>query len=107
MTNMPEAKKELLKANPKVVCRQEDEEALLFDPENGTIKLLNYTGYDIWKLCDGTRTLENITEKLKAEYPDVALDTLKKDSLEFINLLQSLNWIEDAKERELETNKHE
>ena len=86
--------KKLLKANPSIVCREEEGDALLFNPENGRIKLLNRAGYEIWSLCNGTLTLEKIAERLGKEYPDTPVDDIKKDVSDFVTLLEGLNLIE-------------
>lgn len=91
---MQESKKEFLKASPKIVCREEEGDALLFNPENGAIKMLNRVGYEIWKLCDGSLTLEQIIEKVKDEYPNVPPKVIKEDIANFINYIENLTLIE-------------
>lgn len=91
---MQDAKKIFLKTNPDIVCREEDGEALLFNPENGLIKMLNRVGYEVWKLCDGSLTLEQIIEKVKGKYPDTPAEIIKKDIIDFINYMKNLALIE-------------
>ena len=44
--------------NPNLVLRVEDDDCgLLFDPDAGTVKVLNRSAVEIWKLLDGQRSL--------------------------------------------------
>jgi hypothetical protein len=47
-----------LMTNPNLVLRVEDDDCgLLFDPDAGTVKVLNRSAVEIWKLLDGQRSL--------------------------------------------------
>jgi hypothetical protein len=47
-----------LVTNPNLVLRVEDDDCgLLFDPDAGTVKVLNRPAVEIWKLLDGQRSL--------------------------------------------------
>ena len=47
-----------LMTNPNLVLRVEDDDCgLLFDPDAGTVKVLNRFAVEIWKLLDGQRSL--------------------------------------------------
>ncbi|MFC1570505.1 PqqD family protein [Candidatus Omnitrophota bacterium] len=48
--------------NPDIVARNDQKEALLFDPSSGNMLCINKTGTFIWELCDGTHTVEDIVE---------------------------------------------
>jgi len=93
---MEDSKKGFLKTNSKIVCREEEGDALLFNPEDGAIKILNQVGYEIWKLCDGSLTLQQIIEKLKDEYPNVPAEAIKADIVNFIKHMQNLTLIEEV-----------
>ena len=44
--------------NPDVVLREEDQDgALLFNPDTNQIRVINPTGLFIWKHCDGKKDL--------------------------------------------------
>lgn len=47
-----------------------DGEIVLLHPTRNIIIYCNQTGALIWKLCDGTRTVDEITEILGAAYPE-------------------------------------
>lgn len=58
--------------NPDVVFREEDEDgALLFNPDTNGIRVLNATGVFIWKLCDGTLDAQGIASRLDQEFEGV------------------------------------
>ena len=65
-------------ANPLVVLREEfDDWAILFDPDTGNAFGLNPTGVYLWKLLDGTHTLDDMLVRLREsadEVPDEASD---------------------------------
>ena len=58
-----------LAVNPNLVLRVEDDDcALLFDPDSGRVQMLNATAVDIWGLLDGKRTLQEVVDCLKERY---------------------------------------
>jgi hypothetical protein len=63
-----------------------DGEALLFRPGTQRAMHLNETAALIWRLCDGTRSVEDITALLAAEYPDAG--TMDTDIAAAIDILQ-------------------
>lgn len=61
-----------LAVNPNLVLRIEaDDCALLFDPDNGRVQMLNSTAVDIWQRLDGQRPLHDVIEDLKERYDGV------------------------------------
>lgn len=58
-----------LAVNPVLVLREESDDcALLFDPENGRVHVLNPTAVAVWKRLDGRRTLGEIVAALGEEF---------------------------------------
>lgn len=58
-----------LSVNPNLVLRIEDDDcALLFDPDNGRVQMLNATAVDIWRLLNGSRSLKDVVDCLKERY---------------------------------------
>jgi hypothetical protein len=55
-----------------------DNELLLFHPAQAQILYCSETASLIWQLCDGQRTLQEITALLVAAYPEAA-DTIAED----------------------------
>ena len=51
--------------NPNLVLRVEDDDCgLLFDPDAGTVKVLNRSAVEIWNLLDGRRSLRELLAAL-------------------------------------------
>jgi hypothetical protein len=58
-----------LAVNPNLVLRIEDDDcALLFDPDRGTVQMLNQTAVAIWQNLDGQRSLGQVIADLHAVY---------------------------------------
>ncbi len=74
-------KKDKPVANPLIVLREEfDDWAILFDPDSGDALGLNPVGVFIWKLLDGSHTMEDILKKLREsceKVPEEVDDHLK------------------------------
>ena len=80
---------ELLSRKPRLIrnCRLSDtpqQGEMILMPE-GVIRLKG-TGADIVKLCDGNRTLGEITAELKSKYQNSA--QIEVDMMEFLNSLK-------------------
>lgn len=61
-----------LAVNPNLVLREEDDDcALLFDPDRGSVQLLNRTAVEVWKRLDGQRSLREVLLSLKETFADV------------------------------------
>ena len=55
-------------ANPEIVFRPEGDEAILFNPDTGGVRLLNETAAFIYRLLDGEHDEETIVARLMDEY---------------------------------------
>lgn len=55
---------------PGVVVEEMGEEVLLYRPTTHKAIHLNGTAAAIWKLCDGTRTLNDLVACLETAFPD-------------------------------------
>ena len=77
--------------NPDVVLREEDEDgALLFNPDTNQVKVINPTGLFIWQQCDGKKGLAEIVKALVETYEDAPVDQITQDVQEFLDgMLQS------------------
>ena len=84
----PKRSNKVLKANPDIVFREEGKEALLFDPDTGSIKVLNYVGKMIWKLLDGKNSKEDIQKKIEKKFSDVSSKQVGKDLDNFLKALE-------------------
>jgi coenzyme PQQ synthesis protein D (PqqD) len=55
---------------PGVVAEEMGEELLLYRPSTHQAIHLNGTAAAVWKLCDGTRTVADVTACLEGAFPD-------------------------------------
>jgi hypothetical protein len=76
----------------RVLRRDEEGEAILFDPENGGIHTLNPTGTLIWDLCDGSRTLGEIAGVIQAEFEVDSVQSIQ-EVLAFAGKMETLGLI--------------
>ena len=69
-------------ANPLVVLREEfDDYAILFNPDTADAVGLNPVGVAVWKLLDGKHTLQDVLERVQAEFsetPETAPEEIQK-----------------------------
>jgi hypothetical protein len=76
------------RANEVVSCADEDEDgALLYNPDKDETVLLNPTGRSIWALLAAPRTLDDIAGHLTATYPSVTREQAMQDADKFIQSL--------------------
>jgi phage baseplate assembly protein gpV len=77
--------------NPDVVLREEDEDgALLFNPDTNQVKVINPTGLFIWQHCDGQNGLGGIVKSLMEAFEDAPANQVSQDVQEFLEgMLQS------------------
>lgn len=68
---------------------------MLYDPDAKMVHIVNETARDVWNLCDGTRSLEEIATRLLEKY-DVEMNVLRSDvrgliaDLERIGLMSNI-----------------
>jgi Coenzyme PQQ synthesis protein D (PqqD) len=75
-----------LKQAPGIVVEEMDDEILLYRPSTHKAIHLNGTAAVIWKLCDGTRTTQDLAGCLSAEFPS-AQPSIAAEVQETVNLL--------------------
>ena len=75
--------------------RDASAEGTLLVVERGRITELNILGGEIWKLCDGTRTVGAIVDELLPRF-EVGRDELSRDVLEFVADLVARGWVVPA-----------
>ena len=87
--------------NPDVVVREEDEDgALIFNPDTDQIRVINPTGFFIWNLCDGGNDLTGIILAVKESFKDVPDDKVFRDVEEYIGDMVEAGFIGIVKENE-------
>ncbi len=80
--------------NPDVNLREEDEDgALLFNPDTDRVQLLNTTGLCIWKFCAEKHTQGEIVAALEDSFEDIPADAVTTDVEEFINQMVDSGFI--------------
>lgn len=77
-----------------ILTREVDGELLLLDTTTDQIHQLNQTASRIWRLCDGSATIETIAKALTKEF-DVSLEQARQDVAQTMRQLQDLNLITD------------
>lgn len=83
-----------LKANSRIVFREEDEEALLFDPDTGAVKILNETGKLIWSNLDGKTDKDSLVRKIRSAFNISDENKIREDLEKFLTELDKLNFLE-------------
>ena len=79
-----------LAVNPNLVLRVEDDNCgLLFDPDSGTVQMLNDTAIEIWQRLDGKRTLREILDSLQQVYEEITPEA-DQQMLRLVNQLAAL-----------------
>lgn len=61
--------------------------------QSGMMHQLNLIGGMIWKLCDGSRDLEEVVDELSGEF-DVERSELYSDAEEFVDELVDRGWLQ-------------
>jgi hypothetical protein len=85
--------------NPDANLREEDEDgALLFNPDTDRVQLLSKTGLYIWKLCAEARTVNEIINAFKADFDEVPEDEVKTDVEEFLKQMVDNGFIDILEE---------
>jgi hypothetical protein len=89
--------------NPDVGLREEDEEGgLLFNPDTNQVKVINRTGLFIWKMCDGTKSLNDIVAAIQDGFEDAPADQITEDVNEFIEGMVAAGFIGTIEESDKE-----
>ena len=75
----------------KAIYAEEEQEALVYtlDSENDadSTVILNQMGRIIWKLCDGTRTREDILKLFESQFVHADFTDMTRDINDFIDQL--------------------
>lgn len=69
--------------NPDLAWREIEGEVMIVTPGEGAMHELNATGSFLWKLADGTRTVEEIASALAEEF-DVTPEAAMADTRELL-----------------------
>ncbi|KYK35157.1 MAG: PqqD family protein [Theionarchaea archaeon] len=83
------------KKTDRLISREEDENLLIFDPDTGSIKVLNETAALIWNSIDEKNSVKDIVDIICRENPDEDRKTIEEDVLRFLRDLQEHSYIEE------------
>lgn len=72
--------------NPDLFVEDMDEEMVLYEAGSHRAIYLNETAAVVWKLCDGTRTVQELVQMLGENYPDARAD-LRRDIESAVEML--------------------
>jgi hypothetical protein len=71
--------------NPDVLLKEEDEDgALVFNPDTDKIMVLNPTGLFIWKRCDGNAGMGDLVSEVRDCFSAVPQDRVGEEVRGFI-----------------------
>lgn len=80
--------------NSDVVLREEDQDgALLFNPDTNRVELLNSTGLFIWQQCKSAVTMGDLVAKVKKAFDEVPEDQVAEDVQKFVEGLLSSGFL--------------
>ncbi len=83
-------------ASPEIAVDQEDDGALLFNPESGEVQILNTTGAFLFRLLDGSHSREDLVGCVMREYDIGNREAAEKDVDEFLGTLKDKRLVGDA-----------
>jgi len=77
-----------------LVLQEVGEEGLLYDREGALVHILNSTALFTWKLCDGTRSLDEIADSLRSAFRGTASQDIRRDIEELLGKLAERGLLE-------------
>jgi len=79
---------------PNVLETELDGEVSLYSPAHERVTILNATATDVWYLCDGTRSEDEIVELLASSY-SVAPDQIRDDVSRTIEMIRKAGLVQE------------
>lgn len=80
--------------NPDVVVHEEDVHgALLYNPDDDGIRVVNRTGFHIWKLCNGNRDVRVLVREVKRTFREVPDEEVEGQVKQFLDEMLSSGFI--------------
>jgi hypothetical protein len=79
--------------NEKIVFREEDDGAFLFDPDSGDLRYLNQSGKEAFLLLSEDRGVSTVIHRMIELYPDVEPKKIEADVRDFIKDLEENRFI--------------
>lgn len=73
--------------------RRDGKYSLVLEEKSGIITSLNNTASQILNYCDGKNTIKDIVDRIALKYPSVNKKAIKKDVIECVRHLESMQLI--------------
>lgn len=86
--------------NQESVFRNEEDGAFLFDPETGNLKYINNMGVNIYQLCDGVITVEDIIVLVTENYKEISKDQIENDIKSYLKSLIEMKFLKKGETRD-------
>jgi hypothetical protein len=74
-------------ANPAVSCGDEQDGAMLFNPDTDDTIVINPTGRALWTFLETPRTIDEIAAYLVETYAGVTAERAIEDAIQFVQSL--------------------
>ncbi len=83
----------IFKQNERMVYREEEDGAFLFDPETGDLRYMNRTGREAYALLNGEKDFDRVVRNMLDLYPDADPSQLQSDVENFLGDLEKNHFI--------------
>ena len=76
--------------NPEIILEEIDDEALLFNPVDDDLHVLNPTALTVWNKCDGSHSIEEIGKYLRETCQCPEDSDVESDVADIVSTLSGL-----------------
>jgi hypothetical protein len=91
-------KEKRYRVNPIVSCGDEEDGAILYNPDIDISSMINLSGRELWSFLEAPHTLAEVAGHLCRSYNNVTVDQAAKDAALFIKTLTPDFLLETADE---------
>ncbi len=77
----------------KIVYREEEDGAFLFDPDTGNLKYMNRSGKETYLMLNDQTEVDQVIDRLLGLFPDTGRREIEKDVKIFIKELEENGFI--------------
>ncbi len=85
--------KSIFRQNEKIVYREEDDGAFLFDPDSGDLRYMNQSGKETFAMVIGGGDIRQIVDSMSGLYPGVEPPRIQSDVENFLTDLAENHFI--------------
>jgi len=79
--------------NNKIVYREEDDGAFLFDPDTGDLRYMNRSGRETFSVLKGDKDIKQVVHYMLELYPEVEPTQMQSDVEDFLKGLEEIHFI--------------